>query len=114
MPDLAIVIGTLLTQTPFLIVAIVGLWLATSRRQRHLRVSKWAAIAFVCLIAQSLVRIGIQFMVFESRTNPPSNPSQFARELIIWNVVAIVLLVVALGMLTCAVFRDRPRTPAGT
>ena len=99
---------TLIPQIPFVLIALVGLGFAISRRARHPRVSRWAAAGFACLIGDILVRGWIQLLLIGGADERPASTVAFAGRLMFWNAIATAMLVAALVALTVAVFVDRP------
>ena len=97
------------TQLPFLIVIVVGLWLAIARRKRHPRASLWAGIAFCALGLQIAWRVATSAYV-TALLEGGREPSSVRGLLAASNVATYVLFLVAIIALTIAVFgsRDQP------
>jgi hypothetical protein len=94
------------TQLPFLIVIVVGLWLAIARRKRHPRASLWAGIAFAALVLQIAWRVATSAYV-TALVAAGREPASVGGLLATSNVATYVLFLVAVIALTIAVFGSR-------
>ena len=97
------------TQLPFLIVIVVGLWLALARRKRHPRASLWAGIAFSALGLQIAWRVATSAYV-AALLDVGEDPSSVRVLLATSNVATYVLFLVAIIALMIAVFGSRAQS----
>ncbi len=107
--ELLAVVATklLLWQLPVLVVAVIGLWYAMSKRERHARASAWAAGGFGLLILHSLVQVLLQVLLVDMRTQSPTSAVESVSRINLWGVAAYPLFIAGITLLARAVFIDR-------
>jgi hypothetical protein len=101
----------LVMQSPLLIVAIIGLWFALSRRKNHLRAFTWASWGFGLLMGYSAAQVIIQVTLAavpawlaEEGTRMTS---ETAMAMSLWSFASYPLFIGGLAALARAVFLGR-------
>jgi RsiW-degrading membrane proteinase PrsW (M82 family) len=96
------------TQLPFLIVIVVGLWLAIARRKRHPGASLWAAIGLAAFGLQIAFRVAASAYVAARGAEVIRDDSgDLTSFLVLSNLATYVLFLIGVVALTCAVFVGR-------
>ena len=107
----AVIVGLLIRQVPLLVVAIVGLWFALSRRSQLDLAASWALWGFSLLIAYAICGVFLQAALINIRTNEflqgGTARIDAMNTLNLWALAAYPLFIGGLAAIARAVFLGR-------
>jgi hypothetical protein len=98
--------ASLLASVPFIIVALIGMYVAFVRRSAHPRASLLVSLGFVAVLLHSLGVAWLSVWV-QNQHVIAGNASEYANRLVMLNLGLYVLNLAALLLITIAVFAGR-------
>ena len=107
----AVLVGMLIRQFPMMVIAIIGLWFAFSRRDKLGQAATWALWGFSLLIAYAICGALLQVVLMTIRTNEFMQSGSTRTDAIItlnlWALAAYPLFIGGLAAIARAVFLGR-------
>ena len=107
----AVLAGLLIRQVPLLVIAIVGLWFAISRRNELSLAGSWAIWGFILLIAYAICGALLQAALINIRTDEFLQSGAARLDAVytlnLWGLAAYPFFIGGLGAIARAVFLGR-------